>query len=79
MICNVCLVDTPYALSIYLLKMSLKDISRTMFFIGDSINTSVANKLPHYVMVRNQSARSDWKYMSWLRFYKYIKCLYANL
>ena len=82
MICNVCLVDTPYALSIYLLKMSLKDISRTMFFIGDSINTSVANKLPHYVMVRNQSARSDWKYMSWLRFYKYIKCWsipFANL
>lgn len=73
---NICLVDTPYALSIYLLKISMDDIKKTLFFIGDSVNVNIAKKLPHYVLVRNQSAQSDWKYMSWLRFYKYIKCCY---
>lgn len=72
---NICLVDTPYALSIYLLKMSMEDIHRTMFFVGDSVNVKIARELPHYALLRNQTAKNDWKYMSWLRFYKYIKCL----
>lgn len=76
---NICLVDTPYALSIYLLKMSMDDIKKTLFFIGDSVNVNITKKLSHYVLVRNQSARSDWKYMTWLRFYKYIKCCYYGL
>lgn len=79
---NVCLVDTPYALSIYLLQMSMEDIKKTLFFIGDSVNINIAKRLPHYVLVRNQSAQHDWKYMSWLRIYKYLKCWsypFANL
>lgn len=71
---NICLVDTPYALSIYLLQMSMEDIKKTLFFIGDSVNVDIAKKLPHYVLVKNQSAQHDWKYMSWLRIYKYLKC-----
>ncbi len=72
---NICLVDTPYALSIYLLKMPMEDIEKTLFFVGDSIDSRIAEKLPHYVSIRNQSAKNDWKYMSWLRVYKYLKCL----
>ena len=69
MIRNVCLVDTPYALSIYLIRMSMEDIRNTLFFIGDSVNVDIAKRLPHYVFVKNQTAKDDWKYMSWLRLF----------
>lgn len=71
---NICLVDTPYALSIYLLKMPMEEIHSTMFFVGEAVNINIATKLPHYVLVKNQSVKDDWKYMSWLRIYKYLKC-----
>lgn len=74
MIKNVCLVDTPYALSIYLLKMSMDEIQHTLFFVGDSVNKKITEALPHYVLIRNQSARDDWKYMSRMRWFKYLKC-----
>ena len=82
MIRNICLVDTPYALSIYLLQMSMEDIKKTLFFVGDAVNINITKKLPHYVLVKNQSARDDWKYLSWLRISKYLKCWsypFANL
>ena len=74
MIRNICLIDTPYALSIYMLRMSMEEIKRTMFFVGDAVNINIATKLPHYVLVKNQPIKDDWKYMSWLRLYKYLKC-----
>lgn len=74
MIKNVCVIDTPYALSIYLLKMPIDEIKSTKFFVGDSVNTNIIYRLPHWVLIRNQSAKADWIYMSWLRIYKYLKC-----
>jgi len=52
----------------------MEDIRNTLFFIGDSVNVDIAKRLPHYVFVKNQTAKDDWKYMSWLRLYKYFRC-----
>ena len=42
-----CIVDTPYALALYLLKMDKATIERTIFCVGNNLPDKVLSALPH--------------------------------
>ena len=42
-----CIVDTPYALALYLLKMSRMAIGQTLFCIGNNLSDDILRALPH--------------------------------
>jgi len=44
---NICLVDTPYALLLFLLKMPMEEILHTKFITGFYLNKSITRKLPN--------------------------------
>ena len=41
-----CIVDTPYALALYLLKMDCEAISRTFFCVGKNLSQEIVDSLP---------------------------------
>lgn len=42
-----CIVDTPYALALYLLKKDCEAISRTFFCVGKNLSQEIVDSLPH--------------------------------
>lgn len=82
-ITNICLVDTPYALSIYLLKMSMDDIRQTKFFTSGSVNFRVLDKLPNgCISYWNYEPIASWKQMVKVRIdrlFKYPYIFWAKL
>ena len=51
-ITNTCIVDTYYALALYLLYAGKDDIARTHFFVGNTIDDGTAQKLPHCTKIK---------------------------
>lgn len=68
---RVCIVDTPYTLSLYLLHSTEEQISNTYFFVGDNMPSSIVEKLQPNVMkiTRNR----EWNYLRMFLFR--LKCL----
>ena len=63
MIKNICLVDTTYALSLYLLKMTLCEIRDTLFFVGNAIPKEISSHLPHVIHIdmKDEDWTKSWK------------------
>lgn len=51
-IANTCIVDTYYALTLYLLYAGNEEIERTHFFVGNTIDDGTAQKLPHCTKIK---------------------------
>ena len=54
----ICISDTAYSLALYLLLMSMDDINKTDFLLGNTINRKIKEKLP---LVHDIPSRWDWK------------------
>ena len=69
-----CIVDTPYALALYLLKMDCEAISRTFFCVGKNLSQEIVDSLPHArrFHVDQQRSRS-------VRFLFRIKCFWYHI
>lgn len=77
---NVCIVDTTYALSLYLLYRSMHDIETTLFFVGDTIHPNVREKLPHVIHI--PAKMLDWKAMyEWRKrqYFRWPCLLWSNI
>lgn len=68
---HICIVDTTYTLSLYLLYMSIDEINKTLFFIGDTINSEIKNKLPNVVCVPTK--KKNWETALMYRLTKYLR------
>lgn len=55
----VCIADTTYSLALYILVMSMDEIMNTTFFLGDTINQKIKDKLPFVRSVPTK--RWSWK------------------
>lgn len=70
---NTCLVDTPFALALYLLRMPLNEILRTKFITGGSIDKSITDLLPNKcISFPSYSIRDDWRQLLRLRLQKVL-------
>lgn len=58
MITKVCIVDTTYTLSLYLLKMNMSEIRQTLFIIGNTIDSEMQAKLLHHIYINMEDV--DW-------------------
>ena len=56
---HICIADTTYTLSLYLLYMSMEEISKTLFILGDTINSEIKSKLPNMVSIPTK--KNNWK------------------
>lgn len=54
-----CIVDTVYALSIYLLYTDDETCDKTMFIVGPGIPRSVVDRLPHKIYLQGKNLSSD--------------------
>lgn len=68
---HICIVDTTYTLSLYLLYMSMDEIKKTLFFAGDTINNEIKKKLPNVVCVPTK--KNDWKTALNYKLTKYLR------
>jgi len=68
---HICIVDTTYTLSLYLLYMSLEDIQKTLFFVGDTINSEIKSKIPNVVSIPTKE--NNWKKALMYRLTKYLR------
>lgn len=75
---KVCITDTTYGLSLFLLITSIEDIKKTKFYIGDSVSNSIRDRIPHAVKIENNefiSKNKSFKYLLLLR----LKWLFNRL
>ncbi|GGJ88994.1 polysialyltransferase family glycosyltransferase [Parabacteroides faecis] len=73
---NVCIVDTVYALLIYLLKSDINDIHDTYFFVSEGIHPSIQNNLTHKYIYKKKhlpNLISEIYDLIRLRIFKYIR------
>ena len=68
---NICIVDTAYTLSLYLLYMPMSDIQATLFFVGGTINSTIRNKLPNVVYLSPD--KCNWKTNLLFQIAKYFR------
>lgn len=74
---NICLVDTPYALSVYLLKMSMDDILHTKFITSGSLSPCIITHLPNgCISYWNYEPIASWKQLVKVRIDRLIKYPY---
>lgn len=71
---NICIIDTSYALSLYLLYKPMRDIEATLFFVGDTIHPRIREKLPHAVYIPTKV--QDWKSMCAWKMTQYVRWPY---
>lgn len=77
MIKNICLVDTPFALSLYLLKMPLDEIMCTKFITSGSISKMVTDMLPNRCIVyENYEPSTTWQNLLKVRIDRFIRFPY---
>ena len=67
---HICIAHTTYTLSFYLLYMSIGDIEKTLFFVGDTINSEIKKRLPNVVCIPTKNF--DWKTGAKYKFLKYL-------
>lgn len=67
---SICIVDTTYSLLLYLLKMDLKEIQSTMFFVGDTIHQDIRESLPNGIYLPTN--HRDWITKIRFRFKRYV-------
>ena len=72
---NVCIVDTPYALLQYLLKIDIAGIESTLFCVGKQLHPDITRQLPHvkYFGVDD----NKWTHFTFRLFFK-MKCMWAR-
>lgn len=70
---NTCILNTVYSLFIYLLIKNEKEISDTIFFMGQGISENIAKKLPNVITIddkflnKNSIYRFMWKILFLLK------------
>lgn len=83
MIHNICIIDTPFSLALYLLKMPMKDILQTKFINVGSVDKRITNRLPNNcVYYDGANIINDWKKLFFLRIGRWFKLpclLWANI
>ena len=52
-----CIVDTPYALALYFLRMGVENVSLTRFFVGQTLSEEVFRQIPHAVRLEVDKQR----------------------
>ena len=68
---HICIADTTYTLSLYLLYMSMEEISKTLFILGDTINSEIKSKLPNMVSIPTK--KNNWKTALKYKLTKYLR------
>ena len=71
-----CIVDTPYALALYFLRMGTESVSRTRFFVGQTLPDEIFKQLPNAVRIEVDKQRCE------VRLYRLgfrLKCLLFHL
>lgn len=52
-----CIVDTPYALALYFLRMGAENVFRTRFFVGQNLSEEVFRQIPYAVRLEVDKQR----------------------
>ena len=80
---NICLVDTPYALALYLLMMPMEEIERTKFITSSILDRQITEKLPNKCLnYYGFNIGNDWKKLlkvRLLRFYEYPSIFWSKV
>lgn len=66
-ITNTCIVDTYYAIALYLLYADTEDIAHTHFFVGSTIDDDTAQRLPHCTKITRLKSKLLYRITSRLK------------